>query len=908
MHTLTNAYKRKLSSGLVASLLVLSALSIVPLLIAPVHAANEPFITTMSYPYATVGGVAVTRGVDLTNPLGNNGITEINVNIPLAAATTVTSSGETGLGGGGTCSIAGTGPWTIECLGATAGETILPAGAAAIVIPGFNTEAAQTVSGTADHYSFTVTVYYTDGSSQSAVDTFTEGTLAITNVTPSLTSFIAGGSITYTMAIAADAGVKLSWFSNPSTAGVAGDGFTASFGTPSFTTSSSTSFTSSFTATESSATSCADADNGAIDTSIPCGYFAWVDAGVACTCDTGGMLLPEYDGTNVPVADAATNTADAVAMAVAVSPAAPTQVTVGVPAYDVPGNSPDYVSNGGTAEALTVSLADSYGNAIVTAGITGTVTLTALKGTITNPMGTVTCNGVACMNSVHPTYAPLIPAPTCTSNCLLPYGTYDLVTASLVVTAPANIAGTYAGSSKELSMGYDTTVALPDTDWTVYHPSVAAVTAATGNVGGSNVVAGTLVQLSLTLDDNGWGIEANVPVNFSLTAVTTSYTGTFSNGLSWIVVKTNSNGIAAANFTADTLAGDEATANGIVSEPTTASPTNTAAATATGGFTTIAAAGTKLIINTYFDTALTTLDTYAPPSGNLYIDVELQDAYGNNVPWNSAFALQITLAYSAGGLSATTVYITSGEADTFHSGYQVQFTAPETLGTVTLTATTTQPTISEGTATVNVVSIDPTVTLTPPVTTTLSSNTATVNATGVPSLAAAVGTVVTSFMYSLNGAANQTVGITATNSTGASFSSFPVTFANGTNTLKIYATDSNDNTGVGTFTFTVSHVPIIVTFTSTGAVSATEDGFTGASVTFTNPGGASSDNVYFVWYNSANQIVNVGAQLNVAFAAGGSETFFSTISTPGTYTVECFVQSTSGVALSTSYSVTVTIG
>jgi len=87
----------------------------------------------------------------------------------------------------------------------------------------------------------------------------------------------------------------------------------------------------------------------------------------------------------------------------------------------------------------------------------------------------------------------------------------------------------------------------------------------------------------------------------------------------------------------------------------------------------------------------------------------------------------------------------------------------------------------------------------------------------------------------------------------------------------------------------------------------TSSGFTGVSATFTNTGVASTVNVYFAWYNSGNQIVNVGGQLNVAFAAGGGATFFSSYSTPGTYTVQVFVQGTSGNALSTSYSATVTI-
>ncbi|MDG6921200.1 MAG: hypothetical protein JRN59_06700 [Nitrososphaerota archaeon] len=924
MNTLTNAYEKKLSSGLVASLLILSAISIIPLVISPVHASNAQFTTSMSYPYSTVGGITVTRGVAVTNPLGNAGITEIDINIPAAAAASVAATAApTGLAASAVCDTAGTGPWTVECLGSTSGSTILPAGAKATITITFNSESSQSASGAVDSYAFTVTAHYSDSTSQSATNTFYEGTLSTTNVTPSATSFTAGKSITYTVALgAADSGLKLSWFSNPSTAGVAGDGFAASFGTPSFTAGSGTSYTSTFTSTEASATSCTYADNGAIDNSVPCGYFAWVNVGTPSSHDSGGLITPSYAGSNTPVADALTDTPVAVTNAVAVISAAPTQVTVGIAAYDNAGHTPDYITNGPTAEPLTVTLADSYGNAVVTNGITGTAKISALKGTIANPSPTISCDGSTCTLSVTPTYAPV--TPSCTSNCLLPFGTFDLITASLSVTAPAAITGTYAGSSAQLSMSYDTTATIPTPTWTVYEPSLTATSAATGTTGTSNVVAGSKVQLSVTLN-GGSTVQANVPVNFTLTSTSTSvpYAGTFSNGLSWIVVHTNSLGIAAANFTSDTTKGDAATAVAIVSAPEsqpTYSASNTLTSTAaTGAITTTPAAGTQLQVLSFssstFTVGTTSPQTYVKPSGHLYLDVLLQDAYGNSVTWPTANgALQISVSASSGGLSATTVYITAGSGDTHSSGYTIQFTAPVTLGSLTIAASTTQTGINSGSETIHVVSPDPTVLLTPtsatePASTTLVSNTATVNATGVPSKAATTGTVVTTFEYSLNGAANQTVGVTSTNSSGVSFTSFPVTFLNGTNTLKIYATDSNNNVGVGTFTFTVTHAPVSPTlFTSPGAKSATSAGFTGVNATFTNTGSSSETaNVYFVWYNSANQVVSVGAQLNVVFAAHGSASFFNSYQVSGHYTVKVFVQDTVGNALSTSYSAPVTI-
>ena len=103
-------------------------------------------------------------------------------------------------------------------------------------------------------------------------------------------------------------------------------------------------------------------------------------------------------------------------------------------------------------------------------------------------------------------------------------------------------------------------------------------------------------------------------------------------------------------------------------------------------------------------------------------------------------------------------------------------------------------------------------------------------------------------------------------------------------------------TGIGTFTSTA------------GATSCSSSGFTGACITLTNNAAASETvNVYFQWENSANQVVNVGGQLNVVFSAGQSQSFFGAYTTAGTYTVHVVVQDASGNALSQSYTVTVTV-
>ena len=549
------------------------------------------------------------------------------------------------------------------------------------------------------------------------------------------------------------------------------------------------------------------------------------------------------------------------------------------------------------AEDLSIALADKYGNTVSWLNVikeAGTFTASAIAGTIVGSPGTVTAGGVFSVA----TYQPITSTLT-----VLPYGSYDVVTVSITVPAPSTYAGTYTGSGS-LTIGYlGAPVATPKVN--VYTPSTDTAKGAFCTTVAYCPAPATQVGLSFTTTQVG------VPVNFTLTAITTSYTGTFSNGLSWIVVDSNSNGIATANFTSDTTLGDIATAAITVPEPTTAVPTTTATSVPpTGTIGTGYGTPAELIIGTYFDSALMEPSSYTSPVGTLYVDVSLADAYGNVVSNPTSSAYQVTLAVATGSLSATTTYIEPSESGTFPD-FVITYTAPSTIGTVTLSASTTAYGIKATSELISVVSIDPVVSLTPPVTTSFASTgtyTATINATALPSLAAVPGTAIVEFQYSLNGGAKVVAPITSTNSTAAAFTYFTVILSQGSNTVTVSATDSAGNTGSATFTFTVSAIVVSqITFTTPGAAQVVSAGVTGDEVNFTNTGLANTVNVYFVWYNSANQIVSWSAQLNVAFATGQKETFFNAYSASGTYTVQAFVRSTTNSALSQSYAATVTI-
>ena len=860
MNTRTNAYQRKLSSGLVISLLTISAIVVLGSFAIPSHAANAQFSASLTYPYVVVN-VAATRDLAISNPAGNSGITEIDLSISTSAAQAVASAANVdGFIGGIAGAVGGSGPWTIVYTG-TAGAVILPQGAAGHLSFTFTPEASESSSGTVDTYTLTLFVTYKDGTTQTGTVTLTEGSATgVTTTLVTATPQTVGTSISFTAATnVADMGVPLTWTSTPSVSSVDNAGFSASFSPSSGATDASGSAASKFVATEAQS------------------YTA------------SAKLATPY-GTDGPAGSELTPAASA---AIVLNPGSPTQVKVGLTAYDAVGVGSDWAS--ALTTPVTISLADQYGNAVAT-GVTGTVTFTALAGTISAATFTVTA-GICAPN----------PCTTYTAQHAgadLNYGSFDLISAKLVVTAPAPLVGTYTGSSHQITVGYISTTAVAAA------PVVTIYT--TPYSGPGDVMAGTPVNVAYTFA----GPEKGIPVNFSLIAdPLTGYTGTFSNGKSWTVVTSSSTGIATANFTADTSAGDDTQVKAIVSEPTSANPTNTVASGLTAAITSGVAAPAGLLVQLYKSTGpLAGLTSYASPGKHLYVDVSLQDAYSNPVAWNNNFALGITLSASGGaGLSATSVAIFSGDEDTTDSGYTVQYTAPATIGDQTITATTTQTGVKSTTGTIHVVSLNPTVYITAP-SGTLSANGQTVKGYAVPSKAAIAGTAVVSFQYSLNGATAVTTGVTGTNSSGASFFSFPVTFLNGTNTVKISATDSNSNVGTLTMTFTVTHAPP-VGFAGSQVVQgtptkATIGGYTGISATYKNTWTSAENEIVFaVWKNGAGQTVAVTTGgLNLAVGATGSA--FMPLQAPlasGSYTVSIFVITTSNVPDSVSTPISVTV-
>lgn len=859
MNTLTNAYKTRFSSGIIATILLISAFMFLTPVVLPAHATTAQFKASLSYPYARAGGYTATRDIEITNPSGNPAITEIDVNVPVKAAQTIATDGAIFVDGfinTGTPAVAGSGPWTAVYAGATSGVTILPQGAAGHIDITFTSEAAESTSGVVDGYALTVQVTYSTGATQTLVLTLYEGAAGtVTATLNTAASVTAGTSSSFTAALdVADRGVPLIFSSTPSISTLVSDGFSASFTPSSGVSSSSGTLSTSFLATEATT------------------YKVSADAGTMYGTDGGGNLGVVLSGT------------------LTMTPAAPTQVSVST-VYDVGGVTPTYISSP-LATTLTIGLADRYGNLVP--AVTGVATITAIAGTLNHKHLGFTAGGT----NTTITYAPIS---TATGTPLLKYGTFDLITVSLVVSGGAP-PGTYTGSSKQLTIGYIST-----TDVATLTPTVNIYTVSTGS---ANPAAGTKVGLSLTLSN----IQQNVPVNFTLTStsLTVPYTGTFSNGLSWIVAYTNVNGVAAANFTADKIVPDAATAQAIVSEPTTSVPRTTVASISTAAITTGPSTASSLKVITCLDSLCVTPISYTTPSSKLYIDVLLQDAYGNSVKSPFTFALQVSLSASAGGLSSTTVYITTGSFDTIGSGYVVQYSAPTTLGTVTLAAGTTQPGFTGISKVLTVVSPDPRVFLTSGLT--VNSTTSAIAGYAMPSLAASPTTFVTTFTYSLNGAASVTVPITATNSSSAAFFSFIAPLLNGANTVVISATDSTGYVGTITETITVSVTPAVTLSNSIvikgSPIKTTIGAYTGISANYTNDWTTSQHAIVFaVWKNSASQTVAVTTS-GLTLAVGATGTAFAPLLAPlpsGTYTVNVFVVTTANTPVSATSTITVTV-
>jgi len=437
-----------------------------------------------------------------------------------------------------------------------------------------------------------------------------------------------------------------------------------------------------------------------------------------------------------------------------VEPGTPTKVIVKTP-FDEEGYTISYLIE--PSFEITVSVADKYDNP-VTMDVDADVTLTATEGTL---VSTTTKIPAGSDESEPVVYEP---DPL--------WGTYAMISAKVTVPSPSIYAGTYSGTSKSLRTS---TFATEDT--TTIEPAEA-----------TDVVAGKYVEITVTLDP----AQEGVPVKFEVAAE--DYAGRFSV----VSTTTDKYGVAKTRLYVDTEAGKATIVKAIVSRPVTTDPTATFKVES-AEITTVPGAIYKLGIDAPEAVA---------PEATATLTIYLADKYDNMVESNTFEAvIRVTLSATGGELEETIVDIPATDVKT-----TVGWTAPKTLGTYTITASTTQYGLASASVTITVTSLEPIVNITQPATDTTVTTTANVTTVYIagwakPSPAAAEGTVISLFKYSVNKAANVSVPIVKIEDGKAFFNFSLMLEVNKTYTVTVYARDSAGYEAKATRRITVAYAP-----------------------------------------------------------------------------------------------------
>ena len=697
MYTPTNAYQRKFSSGLIVALLAFSgALLLVPLA-ATVSAANSGSSYTLTSSSTVLSGTTSTP-VTLTidNPATNHyAITGFTISMPSGWTVSGTASAPTFPATG--CSVT---PSSVQCTGGDSAPGI------ALVVSGLSI-AAPSVSSYPASGKLTTTIQdasssaFYSGPSLTLYEVDSSGTLTVA-LSPTSTTFTAGGSpytVTATLldsSSAAEVGVPVVW-----TVGGTGTG------------------------TVTAVTSVTNSNGVATATFTP-----------SNTAGNSNFVVATL-GVNTPEATAGTATVLSTASAAVTTQAGPpSQVT-----FLINGESSNYLSTEATTlststtypnhftgaelttSQVTYSVADSFGNSIAFTASTLTInsiTISALSGggvfdgvTATTLPSTVSCS----------THSACIASPWGNSAAVsgdLPYNYFQSPVYGTAGQLSATISGTYGASA---------------TAFTVAGNSGTATTATFATLSPSPVVSNTAPQAgsSISVYATLSVVQSGVPINLAFYLPGTGqvslgdglYSGHFSNGMHAITLTTNSSGMVQTSFSIDNVEGATVEFVANVTAPIYGTPTNELANSTTpnSGGTAVTAAGpaASFAVKTYFyasgsPVAFSDSTTNVVPSGTLYLDATLVDAYGNTVTLASnANTIQVNLVATAGTLSATSVYITAGHSDTGSSFGAVIYTAPSATGSLTITASgVVAGKAVTGTSTLMVVSANPSLFVTSP--------------------------------------------------------------------------------------------------------------------------------------------------------------------------------------------------
>ena len=771
MYTPSKAYVRKFSSGTILALLAFSGFLVLVPAIAPIHAANaaQP---KLSYITPTIGKAAGSYwvGVTLTDPASNQfSLTSFVVQAP---AGWIISDCDWETGFFDSCSYSSSSAaWTFD----SSGAAIPPGSSDTVEFYVTFPTGTYPFSGT-----FGSTVQDQSSSAYYAGPTFklwvVDPSTSLTLTPDTGTSFTAGGSpVSFTATLSpAYAGLPIYLQNYYGTGSLSASTVTTgSSGSASFT------FTPSNTATSVS-----------LITEYIYGFLGnpFFQAGSGNT----GIWDYSYDIYDF----------DTVAT-VAASPASVSFCIGACPTTPFPST---YYATGHTTITLVLyadvasstfdyTVADRFGNPDA-AGVSGaSAKFTALSGG-----GFFAGSTTTTTETIAAASGPLSYEYSQGST----FGTIGLVNVVLTGTyssSPFTVSGTTGQISTST---FDTASNLPTVDaTTVSAPGCSAVDLlAYCQMAGKTAT----VDYSLTLPQKG------VPVEFSVDPASTAVNGDGGFAASvhtWAY--TDSTGKAIATYAVDTGAGAIGTFNANVSKPINGPSGSSNYIGGSGPSvdpdTVVTIAGAPATFHVEVKYTSGTLNDGATASiknsvngTTVYVNVFITDAYGNYATNPGPNQIQVSLTPSAGVLSATTVYITSGAADTKTIIGAIAWTLPPTFAKgITLTASgVLSGHTTSGKATVNTVSAVPTfaVTSPAPVSGVIYSSSTAVVFLGQANASIGYPTTVqiTSVGYKIGSNPWQTAPIVAGN---AITWSIAAVFSAGLNTIMFNATDGT-NTFVST--------------------------------------------------------------------------------------------------------------
>ncbi|MBS7612577.1 hypothetical protein KEJ27_10345, partial [Candidatus Bathyarchaeota archaeon] len=527
---------------------------------------------------------------------------------------------------------------------------------------------------------------------------------------------------------------------------------------------------------------------------------------------------------------------------------------------------------------VTAFVADKYGNS-VELDENATVTLKTTKGVFIDPI----IGEVTEVNTTIPAGSAASDPVTYRPDPL--YGTYAMISAKVVVPEPSIYEGTYSGTSKSLrtsTFATDVNIQIDSTE----------------------VEAGRYTKITITLDVP----QKGVPVKFKVTEE--DYVGTFQP----VSTTTDEDGIATTKLYVDTRKDKSTTVKVIVSKPETTDATATFEVESVDTVTTIAGEPYKLGIEA---------PEAIEPEGTRRLRIYLADKYGNEASENIfRAAIRVTLTATGGELEASYIYILEDWVEGSDQP-SVDWTAPKTLGTYTITASTTQYELRSVSVNITVVTLEPIINITQPAkdtTVTTAENVTTVYIAGwaKPSPAAAAGTVISLFQYSIDKGANVSVPIASIKDTKAFFNFSLTLEVNKTYTVTVYAIDSAGYEAKASRIITVAYAPPVpvmpttITAAKTDKPSYKSGEEARISGTVTNNATVSKDVIIRITFIDPTGVPQYPIyELRVTLAAGQSITPTATYlagAVKGTWTAKIMViDAVTGEAIAEPKTLTITV-